>query len=163
MGTRDAFDEAAFRRTLGHFASGVVVVTGIDDDEPMGFTVSAFASVSLSPPLVGLFVGPNSVTWPRIRPSGRFGVNILADAQADLCRRFAARGDDKFASVNWVRGHSGVPLLCGAVGHLECDLHDVIPAGDHELVLGKITAIGERLGTSALVSFRGNLHVIAAS
>jgi 3-hydroxy-9,10-secoandrosta-1,3,5(10)-triene-9,17-dione monooxygenase reductase component len=158
----DEFDDSAFRRTLALFPSGVVIVTGMDQNVPLGFTVSAFASVSLSPPLVGLFVGPSSISWPRIRQSGRFAVNILADAQEELCRRFATRDDGKFNSVEWMAGRNGMPLLCGAAGHIECDIHDVVPTGDHSLVLGKITALGRQSGTAALVAFRGGLHAIEA-
>ncbi len=95
------FDSARFREVLGHFATGVTIVTAMEGDEPVGFTCQAFTSLSLDPPLVALAPGKNSTSWPRIAAAGSFCVNILADDQEALSRDFAVSGGDKFTGVGW--------------------------------------------------------------
>ncbi len=95
------FDSARFREVLGHFATGVTIVTAMEGDEPVGFTCQAFSSLSLDPPLVALAPGKNSTSWPRIAATGSFCVNILAEDQEALSRDFAVSGGDKFTGVGW--------------------------------------------------------------
>src|ERR1700736_2725510 len=90
------FDGAHFRTVAGHFATGIVIVTGMDGDEPVGLTCQSFSSISLDPPLVAFAPASSSTSWPRIRGSGAFCVNVLAEAQEDVCRVFATRGREKF-------------------------------------------------------------------
>ena len=103
------FDTGRFREVLGHFATGVTIVTAIEDGEPVGFTCQAFTSLSLEPPLVALAPAKNSTSWPRIARAGAFCVNILAEDQEALCRDFAVSGGDKFRGVGWRPGGSGAP------------------------------------------------------
>lgn len=145
---------AEFRRILGHFATGVVVVTADDGGAPVGMTCQSFSSLSLDPPLVMFAAAHSSSSWPRIRNAGRFAVNILAADQEALCRRFATTGVDKFAGVSWHPGHDGVPLLDGSLAHLECDLEQVLPGGDHDIVLGTPVATDEYPQAEPLLFFR---------
>ena len=95
------FDSAKYRQVLGHFPTGVTVITAATDGEPVGMAVGSFSSVSLDPPLVAFFPDKGSSSWPKIEPTGSFCVNILGEAQEDVCRRFAMKGDDKFAGLGW--------------------------------------------------------------
>ena len=96
----DAFtDKARFRQVLGHFCTGVTVITTCGPNGPAGFACQAFAALSLDPPLVLFCPSRTSATWPVIERAGRFCANVLADGQQELARRFGTRGADKFAGV----------------------------------------------------------------
>src|SRR5580698_3750915 len=90
-----------FRQVLGHFATGVTVITGLHSGEPAGFACQAFAALSLDPPLVLFCPGKVSGTWPRIARTGELGINILADDQRELARKFGVSAADKFDGVRW--------------------------------------------------------------
>src|SRR5712691_1349617 len=94
-------DSARFRTILGHFATGVTVVTGYGADGPSGMAANSFTSVSLDPPLVLVCVAHSSSTWPSIRASGHFAVNVLGEHQEDTGRRFGAKSGDRFEGVGW--------------------------------------------------------------
>ncbi len=133
---------ARFREVMGHFATGVTVVTGIDPSGPAGFTCQAFAPLSLDPPLVAVAPAKTSMSWPRIASVGVFCVNVLSEAQEELCRRFAVSGGDKFMGVRWRHTPKGAPLIEGALAWAECALVRVHDAGDHELVIGRVLGLG---------------------
>jgi 3-hydroxy-9,10-secoandrosta-1,3,5(10)-triene-9,17-dione monooxygenase reductase component len=137
----ETFDEAAFRRVLARFATGVVVVTGATEAGPAGLTCQSFSSLSLDPPLVLLSTARSSTTWPRIAATGRFAVNVLAADQQALSTRFAVSGGDKFAGQAWRTGALGNPLLDGAIAHVECDIDAVHDGGDHVIVVGRVRAL----------------------
>ncbi|RLV49310.1 flavin reductase [Nocardioides mangrovicus] len=132
-----------FRHVLGHFASGVTVVTGLDEaGEPQGLTCQAFASVSLDPPLVLFCAATTSRSWPLIRAGGTFCVNLLAHDQAEVAEVMAVRGADKFAGLTWQPAPAtGSPLLAGVLGYVDCSLEAVHDAGDHEIVVGRVQAL----------------------
>ncbi|MHB8438811.1 MAG: flavin reductase family protein [Acidimicrobiales bacterium] len=145
---------ARLREVMGHFASGVTIVTAVDGAEPVGFTCQAFSSLSLDPPLVVLAPGKNSTTWPRIVAAGQFCVNILAEGQEALCRDFAVSGGDKFAGVAWQPAGNDAPVLEGALAWIECALVEAHDAGDHELVVGRVLDMGVGQG-KPLIFYRG--------
>jgi 3-hydroxy-9,10-secoandrosta-1,3,5(10)-triene-9,17-dione monooxygenase reductase component len=147
-------DPASLRRVLGHFCTGVVVVTAIDRGEPVGMTCQSFSSLSLDPPLVLFSASHSSTSWPRIRAAGSFAVNILAVQQERVSRVFAATGTDKFAEVEWTPGLLGAPLLAGCVAHVECRLESVYPGGDHDIVIGAPLALREDPAHGPLLFFR---------
>lgn len=149
-----AFDSARFREVLGHFPTGVTVVTAMESGEPVGFTCQAFTSLSLDPPLVALAPGKSSTSWPRIAAAGVFCVNILADGQEALCRDFAMSGGDKFVGVGWRPAGNGAPVLDGVVAWVECSFVESHDAGDHELVVGLVQDMGVGQGRP-LVYYRG--------
>lgn len=142
---------AEFRHVLGHFATGVTVVTapattggdGDSEDRPAGFACQSFSSLSLDPPLVTFMVGRTSTTWPRIARAGVFCVNILGAHQGDLCRGFAVSGTDKFAGVPYDAAPvSGSPRLAGTLAWIDCTIHAVHTGGDHLIVIGRVNALG---------------------
>ncbi|MGA0878555.1 MAG: flavin reductase family protein [Ilumatobacteraceae bacterium] len=165
------FDSRQFRDVLGHFPTGVTVVTGIDGrGRPQGITIGSFVSVSLDPPLVGFLPGKNSRSWPAMAESERFCVNILGADQADLCWRFAKEppeGDDgavagKFDGVAWTAAASGAPVLEGVIGWIDCTVESVHDIGDHYFVVGRVTDLGHRAEVSdAMVFFRGKVASVA--
>jgi len=149
-----SFDQARFREVLGHFATGVTVVTAMEDGQPVGFTCQSFTSLSLDPPLVALAPAKSSTSWPRIAQAGAFAVNILSDGQEALCRDFAVSGGDKFAGVGWRVGAAGTPILDGVLCWIECQLGIIHDAGDHELVTGRVLDLGIGDG-GPLLFYRG--------
>jgi flavin reductase (DIM6/NTAB) family NADH-FMN oxidoreductase RutF len=136
----DAVSYANFRSIMGSFASGVSVVTTLDeDDRPYGLTCSAVCSVSAEPPLLLSCVRTPSSTLDTLRKRGYFAVNFLDSQARDLSDLFASRSQDKFTDVQWGAGAaSGMPVLERTVAHAECEVHDVIDAGDHAIVLGRL-------------------------
>lgn len=139
-------DRGEFRRVLGHFASGVTVVTAhdpADPDGPAGFACQSFASLSLDPPLVTFMVARTSTTWPRIARAGAFCVNILGADQGALCRGFAVSGADKFAGVAHAPAPAtGSPLLDSVPAWVDCRIQAVHTGGDHLIVVGRVEALG---------------------
>ncbi|HUG52898.1 MAG TPA: flavin reductase family protein [Vicinamibacteria bacterium] len=144
-------DAASFRQALAQFASGVTVVTTRGPGgEPFGLTVSAFCSVSLDPPLVLVSVDGRSEAHGGFQASGLFGVSVLAEGQESISRLFARPGPDKFREVQVKVGARGVPLVPGALAHLECEVRATHPAGDHVLYVGETVAIAVRPGRPLL-------------
>lgn len=135
-------DMLAFRNAMGRFASGVTVVTGIEGDDPIGFTCQSFYSVSLEPSLVSICVMKSSTTYPRIREAGAFLVNVLHRDQLELSNQFARRGTDKWAGVEWTRSVSGLPVLAGCLIWVECRIYAEHDAGDHVIVVGEVVSMG---------------------
>jgi flavin reductase (DIM6/NTAB) family NADH-FMN oxidoreductase RutF len=134
-------DSALFRHVLGHFCTGVVVVAGLGPDGPAGLTCQSFSSLSLDPPLVMFGASRTSTSWPRIRRTGSFCVNVLAEEQQELSARMARSGADKFADVAWDRTPLGAPRLDGALAWLDCTLHAEYPGGDHTVVVAQVHAL----------------------
>ena len=150
------FDSRHFRRVLGNFPTGVVVITAIDaSGEPAGMAVGTFSSVSLDPPLVAFLPDKSSTSFPRIRSSGRFCVNVLSHEQETVCRTFATRGADKFAELTWKPGPTGSPILDDVLAWIDCDLESVTEAGDHYIVLGRVRALDAPGTALPLVFFQG--------
>lgn len=134
-------DPRAFRDTLGHFASGVTIVSGIDADGPIGFTCQSFYSVSMDPPLISFSVMTTSTTYPRIRDTGRFAVNVLSHHQHDVSSQFARKGSDKWAGVSWTPTEAGNPVINDTLMWLDCDIWAEHEAGDHYIVIGKVVEL----------------------
>ncbi len=150
-----AIDGELFKRVLGSFASGVTIVTTRDQGgQPRGMTVSAFCSVSLHPPLILVCVDQKAECHPSLQGTGRFAVNILGEAQWELSRRFATKGVDRFEGVRVHPGATGVPLLDGALGVLECRVVREHPAGDHTIFIGEVEA-ADVAPDAPLLHFRG--------
>ncbi|GAB2848470.1 flavin reductase family protein [Actinocorallia aurea] len=154
-------DARLFRDVMGGFASGVVVVSGMVEGEPVGLTCQSFTSLSIDPPLIAFCPALSSVTWARIRPSGAFCVNVLAAEQRDVSGLFAQRRDDKFERISWRAGASGTPLIDGAAAHVECEIAAIHPGGDHEIVVGRVTALTGDAERMPLLYHRGRYGVIA--
>jgi flavin reductase (DIM6/NTAB) family NADH-FMN oxidoreductase RutF len=147
--TMTAIDEpvkltaAAFRDAIGHFATGVTVVTSVGaDGEPVGTTASAVTSLSLDPPLVLVCFDRGSYTLEAVRAHGAFAVNVLAAPQRHLSANFARRGlAAAWDGVRHRRGPTGSPRLEGVLAALECTVEHRLPGGDHEIVVGRVREV----------------------
>ena len=136
------FDGAEFRRVLGHFPTGVTVVTAAGADGPEGMAIGSFSSVSLDPPLVMFCPGHESASWSRMRPAGSFCVNVLGDHQADVSRVFAGKSDDRFSGLGIRVEATGAPVIEGCLAWIDCTVHAVHDGGDHDIVVGRVEALG---------------------
>ncbi|SFB46037.1 3-hydroxy-9,10-secoandrosta-1,3,5(10)-triene-9,17-dione monooxygenase reductase component [Amycolatopsis marina] len=154
-GARVGFDSARFRSVLGHFCTGVTVITGHDGERPAGFACQSFAALSLDPPLVLFCPAKTSRSWPAIERAGRFAVNVLAEDQREVSAVFGARGADKFEAVGWRPAASGAPLLDGSLAWMDCVVDAVHEAGDHLVVVGRVTELGDTRDTRPLLFYRG--------
>ncbi len=151
-----------FRDVLGHFATGVTVVTSTSGGDPVGMTCQSFCSVSLSPPLVLFCPAKTSRAWPLMRQAGFFCVNLLASDQDALSTAMATKGDRKFDDVGWSPSKTGAPLLDGVIGYVDCNVERVHEAGDHYVVIGRVQELGfgdasglPEEGRAPLTFFRG--------
>ncbi|MGK2957525.1 MAG: flavin reductase family protein [Acidimicrobiales bacterium] len=152
---KPVIESGIYRQVLGHFPTGVTVITAATAEAPVGLAVGSFSSISLDPPLVGFFADKGSSSWPRIREVGAFCVNILGDDQEDVCRGFASKSDDKFAGVGWHAASTGSPLLDGVLAWIDCTIESVVDIGDHELCVGRVVGLGVGHEGAPLVFFRG--------
>jgi len=159
-----AIEPLSFREALGHYASGITVITSHIEGEPIGFTCQSFYSVSMNPPLVSFSVMSNSASYPKIRQAGRFAVNILSDEQVRISNQFARRGTDKWHDVDWQASPLGNPIIAGSLHWLDCDIHAEHVAGDHLIVIGEVKALNlqEATATQPLLYFKGQYCNIAA-
>ncbi|HEY2107960.1 MAG TPA: flavin reductase family protein [Candidatus Binataceae bacterium] len=143
------------RRVMGHFATGVTVITTFSKEGKLhGLTANAVSSLSLDPPLLIICVDKKAESYASFEESGVFTVNILAADQEDISRRFAVSGGEKFEGVAFRRGGNGAPILNGALAHLECKLHACYEGGDHTIYLGLIDE-AETREVKPLLFFRG--------
>lgn len=157
MNPASSFDSVTFRRVLGHYPTGVCVVSAAQADAaPVGMVVGSFTSVSLDPPLVAFFPAKASRSWPQIEAIGRFCVNVLAADQGALSRQIAAPGPDKFAGISHRVSPNGSPILDDVVAWIDCTLDAVHEAGDHYIVLGRVVALGVERPERPLLFFQGN-------
>jgi 3-hydroxy-9,10-secoandrosta-1,3,5(10)-triene-9,17-dione monooxygenase reductase component len=130
-----------YRHVLGHFCTGVTVITTVSGGTPAGFTCQSFGALSLDPPLVLFCPSRSSSTGRRIVETGRFCANVLADSDRELARRFAGKAADKFAGIGWSPSPAGLPVLDGAHAWVDASVETVHEAGDHYLVIGRVTAL----------------------
>lgn len=155
------------RAAMGHFATGVTVVTARDGDgSPLGTTANAFSSVSLEPPLLLVCLARDSLTLAALREAGRFAINILGEHQRDHSTRFAAKGSEARAHELEFGEHlDGVPYLEGSLATIACRLDAVHRAGDHEIVIGEVASISlaeAEAEVAPLLFFRGAYSALAA-
>lgn len=157
-------DAASFRTVLGHFPTGVTIVTATHGGEPVGLTIGSFTSVSLDPPLVGFLPMRSSSTWRRMSEAGSFCVNVLGTHHADLCWKFASSDGEhsRFDGVLWHPAPSGAPILDRAVAWIDCAIEDVYEMGDHFFVLGRVGDLDadpdhDGKGPRPLIFFNGTL------
>jgi flavin reductase (DIM6/NTAB) family NADH-FMN oxidoreductase RutF len=131
-------DPDDFKAALGRWASGITVVTAAGPEGPVGLTVSAFSSLSLHPPLVLVCIGMASWTHDSVVNAPGFGVHILAADQEEVSNTFAFSREDRFKDLPWEGGHHDVPMLGGALARLVCERHQVVEAGDHRILIGRV-------------------------
>jgi len=152
-------DSERFRKVMGHFATGVTVVTTLEGDRPQGITVNALSSVSLDPPLVMVALDRRRYITPIVRAAGRFAVNVLSEGQQALSDCFAGApvepDRDGFCGASWTPGEDGLPILDGAIASLECEVVHTYRAGDHDLFIAQVHALtNEELHPMPLLYYR---------
>ncbi|MBT1516478.1 flavin reductase family protein [Bradyrhizobium sp. SRL28] len=161
-----SIDLRSLRDALGRFASGITVITGMVDSVPTGFTCQSFYSVSLAPPLVSFCVMRTSKSWPGIRLSRRFTVNVLSEEQQAVSDAFAKSGSDKWKHVDWAAHPSGKAIIAKTLMWSDCSLHSEQELGDHFLIIGKVEEMspvdwnGHR---NPLIYFRGQYRQLQSS
>ncbi|MHB2028214.1 MAG: flavin reductase family protein [Acidimicrobiales bacterium] len=155
-----SFDYVHTKGVLGHYATGVVVITASTVDGPVGFTCQTFGSLSIVSSLIFFAATTSSSSWARIRKVGVVGVNILGEEQEGLARQFAASGSDKFSGATWTSGPKGSPLLDGSLAFLEASIREVTHHADHDIVVAETTFASAQSG-SALIYYRGGYHALA--
>lgn len=150
----------SFRRILGHFPTGVAVVSAQVRGVRHGMAVNSFNSVSLDPCLVSFCAAHSSTTWPQLRKAGAFTVSILSSDHEDLCRLFARKDVDRYGDGGgWTVSRTGHPVLADALSWLDCETVAIHPAGDHDIVVGRVLDGAARDG-EPLVFFRGRFTTI---
>lgn len=156
--------ELQFKSVLGHFCSGVAVLTATLDDHPVGLTCQSFFSVSIDPPLVAFSVATSSTSFPSISRAGTCCVNVLASDQLDLSNRFARSGTDKWTGTSW---HStpktGDPIVEGVLAWIECELEQEHDAGDHILVVARVLSLGARPDAEPLLYYKSQYAHLATA
>jgi flavin reductase (DIM6/NTAB) family NADH-FMN oxidoreductase RutF len=158
-----AIDAQELRRVMGHFATGVTVITTTDKDgNPQGLTANAFMSLSLNPPLVVISVDKNATCYSCFEPNNGFTVNFLSEDQEEISRRFATKGAEKFANLKWHPASNGTALIDGALGYVECNVTQCHDGGDHTIVIGEIVNLAAS-GDRPLLFFKGKYQKLPAA
>ena len=149
------FDERALRRAFGAFTTGVTIATTLDGDgKPWGFTANSFTSVSLDPPLLLVCLAKTAGSYEAFLKAEHFAINVLSAAQRDASVAFATLGARKFDAVPWRKEKSGAPVLDGVVAWFDCALEQVVEAGDHAILIGRVLAFDSN-GEEPLAYCRG--------
>lgn len=150
-------DPSSLRHILGHYPTGVCLVTATQDDgTPVGMIVGSFTSVSLEPPLVAFLPQRKSISWQRIAATGRFCVNVLAEHQEEVCRKFTASVADRFEGIEYRLSGNGLPILENILAWIECDIDVVHEAGDHLIVVGRVRSLAVEQPHGPLLFFKGS-------
>ena len=151
-----SIDAVQFRQVLGSYPTGVCAITALNaDGAPVGMVVGTFTSVSLDPPLVGFLPDKKSSSWPQIEAAGRFCVNVLGSDQQQICRQVSARGDEKFAGVDYRVSDHRLPVIAGAIARIECSISAVLDAGDHWFVMGEVLSMEHLRDDDPMLFHRG--------
>ncbi|MEU6419215.1 flavin reductase family protein [Streptomyces spiralis] len=148
---------AAFRATMGRLATGVSVITTRNENDPIGMTASAVASLSMDPLQLIVCIGNHLYTCEAITSSGRFAVNILGEGSEELAMNFAVSKPDKFAGVDFHVEH-GVPVLRDAIAYVVCDVAAALPGGDHTIFVGDARHFEHREQARPLLYFAGGFR-----
>jgi 3-hydroxy-9,10-secoandrosta-1,3,5(10)-triene-9,17-dione monooxygenase reductase component len=148
-------DPAALRTVLGHFATGVAIITALDGEDPVGMACNSFTSVSLEPQLVLFCAAKSSTTWPRIQAARKWAANILSEESEEVCRLFAQKGADRFAHIAYSTGRTGAPVLEAAIAFVDCETIAEHDAGDHIIVVGRVLELGYAPDGKPLLFYRG--------
>ncbi|ADX74984.1 conserved protein of DIM6/NTAB family [Pseudarthrobacter phenanthrenivorans Sphe3] len=143
------------RHILGHFATGLTVITASTEAGFAGMTCQSFSSLSLEPALVSFSPARTSTTWPLLRAAGRFAVNILPAEHQHLAAQFGRPATDKFAGVSHSPSPLGSPILDQALAWVDCELEQEYDGGDHTIVVGAVRSLSARAGAEPLLFFKG--------
>lgn len=149
------FEARALRDAFGAFLTGVTVVTTVDDaGSPIGFTANSFTSVSLEPPLLLVCLAKTSRNYATLTRAKGFGINVLSEGQKEVSNTFARPVEDRFAAVQWRTGPLGSPVFADVAAWFDCAMHEVVDAGDHVILLGRVEGF-DNSGKTGLGYARG--------
>lgn len=149
------FDNPSFRKAMGQFPTGIVIVTTIVEGKPVGLSAQSFVSLSMDPPLISFSPAHTSRTGEKIRQTACFAVNILSEHQENISRVFGSKIEDKFAQLEWETSPAGNPIFPGSLHWLDAELTEVFPAGDHSIFVARVTNLGPTIESRPLLFFRG--------
>ncbi len=155
-------EPTALRSVLGRFCTGVAVITAHGDEGPLGFACQSVTSLSLAPPYISFCPARTSTSWPAMRRAAGVCVNVLAADQRGLCARFAVSGGDKFDGADWWAGGNGAPALGGVIARIEATLEAEHDAGDHTIVIARVTGLDAPRDAEPLLFYRGGYGGFAA-
>jgi len=158
----DPTETSALRRAYGTFPSGVTTVCAVRDGAPVGIAASSFVSVSMDPPLVSVCLQHTSTTWPLLADRPRLGLSVLGSTLDRACRQIASKTGDRFAGIGYTVTDEGAVLLHGAAAWLDCSVHEIVTAGDHDLVLLRVEALQTHDDVAPLVFHGGGFHTLSA-
>ncbi|QQK74391.1 flavin reductase family protein [Salicibibacter cibarius] len=151
-------DFQAFRNTLGHFSTGVTVVSTKSEYEFLGFTANAFSSVSMDPPIILVCIDKKATSLHAFKPNHPFVINILTKEQKEDGLWFSKKSDEKFKDISYTVSKDGVPVLDGNLATIECDVAAIIEAGDHYIITGNVKDVVYDDQKDPLIFFRGQLQ-----
>jgi 3-hydroxy-9,10-secoandrosta-1,3,5(10)-triene-9,17-dione monooxygenase reductase component len=154
MDTVTAIDPGHFRKALSHFASGLVVVTAVVDEVPVGLTCQSFTSLSLHPPMVLFCPSKTSTSWPVLARAEHLCINVLSGTQHQVSDAFARSGTDKFAGITWSPTPEGAPAIDGAAVHIQARVAECHDGGDHHIVTCLVEALSAELDHEPLLYYR---------
>lgn len=152
---------ADYRAAIGHFVTGVTVVTSAGERGPTGMTVNSLTSVSLDPCQLLVCLKRASVTGRSIRESGKFAVCLLNDQQKDIAMRFAKPASERFEGIPHRLDGSGVPIIDGSLASIVCDVEAIHASGDHDIYIGMVRSCTSA-GSDPLVFFKGSFDLVGA-
>ena len=159
-----SIDQAIFRKVLGHFATGITVVTGLTENKtPVGLTVNAFTSLSLSPPLVLFCLDKRTASIDAFDRGNGFALNVLNIDQKELSVIFSTKVENRFAKVEHTFWDTGVPILTGCLANLECKIEAIHEGGDHLIIVGLVSRLHQSDTGSPLLYFNGDYAQIKVS
>jgi flavin reductase (DIM6/NTAB) family NADH-FMN oxidoreductase RutF len=157
-------DQREFRNIVGCFATGITVITTVDEDKnPVGLTANSFTSLSLDPPMVLFCIDRTVASFDAFHANRHFAVNILSSAQQEVSQRFAKSGPEKWSGVEFETWGSGCPILTDCIANLECEIESVYEGGDHVIMIGIVRQMASRDGDmDPLLYFRGKYANLAS-
>ncbi|MFH8574901.1 flavin reductase family protein [Streptomyces zaomyceticus] len=145
-----------FKQAFRAYPAGVVVIATDAGNGPVGFTATSLTSLSLTPPLVSFGVATKSSSWPHVERARTAVIHFLGSDQADLAKRFATSGIDRFAApTSWRRLPEGDPVLSDVAGWLRVGIEDLVPAGDHRIVVARVLESWQEPGRRPLLFHDG--------
>ena len=159
-----SIDQTRFRSVLGLFATGVTIVTGMTENKtPVGLTVNAFTSLSLSPPLVLFCLDKKTASIDAFDRGNGFALNMLNEDQKNLSVIFSTKVEDRFAEVDHTFWDTGVPILNGCLANLECKIESIHSGGDHLIIVGLVERLQQSKNGRPLLYFEGDYAQISTA
>lgn len=156
-----SLDKNEFRRCMGHFATGITVVTtNTKENKPCGMTVNSFSSLSLEPPLILFSVDKNAHNHDNFTNCKKFAVNILSENQKDISVAFAHPSSVNWNEIKHKEAENGSPILKGCLAYISCINENIYAGGDHSIIIGRVTDMQMSLDEQPLIYFKGKYRKV---